>query len=51
MVEMKKISKEIFFGIAFLIRLVLVYYAKIIDEQSTTKKYTDTDYDVFTDGA
>ena len=30
---------------------MLVYYAKIIDEQSTTKKYTDTDYDVFTDGA
>jgi hypothetical protein len=25
---------------------LLVYYAKIIDENSTTKKYTDTDYDV-----
>jgi hypothetical protein len=29
---LNKISKEIFFGLAFLIRLLLVYYAKIIDE-------------------
>lgn len=49
--EAKKIWKYLFFGFALLIRLILIYYAKIVDETSPTKKYTDTDYDVFTDGA
>ncbi len=35
----------------FLIRLVVVWVAKIIDESSTTSKFTDTDYEVFSDAA
>jgi GPI mannosyltransferase 1 subunit M len=33
------------------IRLILVYVAKVIDEGPSPKKYTDTDYDVFSDAA
>ena len=36
---------------AFLIRLIVVYIAKLIDESSTTNKFTDTDYEVFSDAA
>ena len=43
--------KFIFFACALVIRLVLVYVAKVIDEGPSPKKYTDTDYDVFSDAA
>jgi len=36
---------------AFAIRLALVYVAKLVDESPAPKKYTDVDYDVFTDAA
>jgi len=36
---------------AFVLRLFVVYIAKIIDENSTTNKFTDTDYEVFSDAA
>jgi phosphatidylinositol glycan class M len=36
---------------AFVFRLVVVYIAKHIDETSTTNKFTDTDYEVFSDAA
>lgn len=36
---------------ALFIRLALIYIATIVDSASTTNKYTDTDYDVFTDAA
>ena len=48
---MKMDKKYMFFGAALIIRFILIYYAKIVDESSKTKKYTDTDYDVFTDAA
>jgi len=44
-------SKVFFFSVAFMIRMVLIYVAQIIDSTSTTNKYTDTDYDVFSDAA
>ena len=31
--------------------MVFIYIAKLVDESDLPKKYTDTDYDVFTDGA
>lgn len=37
--------------LGFLIRLVVVWIAKQVDEQSTTSKFTDTDYEVFSDAA
>ena len=37
--------------LALLGRLVLVYMAAIIDEKTPNMKYTDTDYDVFSDAA
>ena len=43
--------KLLFFYIAFILRLFFIYVAKIVDESGTSKKYTDTDYDVFTDAA
>lgn len=36
---------------AFVIRLIVVYIAKVIDETSDTNKFTDTDYEVFSDAA
>ena len=44
-------SKFIFFALAFAIRIGLIYVAHIVDTTSTTNKYTDTDYDVFSDAA
>ena len=44
-------GKAMFFYVALLVRLGLVYVAKRIDESPLPKKYTDTDYDVFTDAA
>ena len=43
--------KALFFGGALVIRLVLVWVAKMVDESDSPKKYTDTDYDVFSDAA
>jgi phosphatidylinositol glycan class M len=39
------------FSAALLIRFVGVYLAKLIDESPSPKKFTDTDYDVFSDAA
>ena len=36
---------------AFLLRIVIVIYAKFHDEASVTNKFTDTDYEVFSDAA
>ena len=36
---------------AFVLRLVIVYIAKLIDESGSTNKFTDTDYEVFSDAA
>ena len=44
-------KKWLFFLMALIIRLVLVYVAKLVDESDSPKKYTDTDYDVFSDAA
>lgn len=44
-------SKFLFFALAFAIRIGLIYVAHIVDTTSTTNKYTDTDYDVFSDAA
>ena len=44
-------EKVKFLFTAFLIRLIVVYIAKLIDENSTTNKFTDTDYEVFSDAA
>jgi len=41
----------LYFTLAFAIRIGLVYVATIVDEISTTNRYTDTDYDVFSDAA
>ena len=46
-----KCSKFTFMFGAFLLRMILVYVAKVIDESSEGAKYTDTDYDVFSDAA
>lgn len=40
-----------FFYAAFVIRIIFVLVAKLIDESDSPKKYTDTDYDVFSDAA
>ena len=44
-------SKFLFFALAFAVRIGLIYVAHIVDTTSTTNKYTDTDYDVFSDAA
>ena len=44
-------NKNYFFLAAFILRLVIVWIAKWIDENSTTNKFTDTDYEVFSDAA
>ena len=44
-------SKHLFFGLAFLVRLIMLGVGSYIDENTPSKKYTDTDYDVFTDAA
>ena len=36
---------------AMVIRLALIYVAKVVDESSDSVRYTDTDYDVFSDAA
>ena len=38
-------------GFALSLRVILIYLVKIIDEGPSSKKYTDTDYHVFTDAA
>ena len=38
-------------GFALFFRIVLIYLVKMIDEGPSPKKYTDTDYHVFTDAA
>lgn len=40
-----------FLAFSLIIRFVLVYIASIIDERTPHLKYTDTDYDVFSDAA
>lgn len=40
-----------FLGVALVLRLILVYVAKVVDDNTNGFKYTDTDYDVFTDAA
>lgn len=44
-------SKSRFFLAAFILRLVIVYIAKLIDGSSSINKFTDTDYEVFSDAA
>lgn len=43
--------KNTFLAFALLGRFALVYIASIIDERTPNMKYTDTDYDVFSDAA
>ena len=43
--------KGMFLWFALLGRFALVYMASIIDERTPNMKYTDTDYDVFTEAA
>ena len=43
--------KNTFLAFALLGRFALVYVASIIDERTPNMKYTDTDYDVFSDAA
>ena len=40
-----------FLAFAFIGRIILVWIAAIIDEKTPNMKYTDTDYDVFSDAA
>ena len=35
----------------FALRMFLIYVAHVVDTTSTTVKFTDTDYDVFSDAA
>jgi phosphatidylinositol glycan class M len=49
--QWSKTSKTLFFGLAFLVRLVMLGIGSYIDEHTPSKKYTDTDYDVFSDAA
>jgi GPI mannosyltransferase 1 subunit M len=44
-------NKVVFFLLAIVLRAALIYIAHIVDTTSTTNKYTDTDYEVFTDAA
>lgn len=44
-------EKVKFLMAAFVLRLVVVYIAKLVDESSSTNKFTDTDYEVFSDAA
>ena len=44
-------SKYFLMGFALFLRLILIYLVKHIDEGPSPKKYTDTDYLVFTDAA
>ena len=44
-------NKGVFFLAAFILRLVIVWVAKIIDESGGANKFTDTDYEVFSDAA
>lgn len=44
-------KKNAFLAFGLFGRFVLVYIASIIDERTPNMKYTDTDYDVFSDAA
>jgi len=44
-------NKVKFFLAAFFVRLLFVWIAKLIDESGSTVKFTDTDYEVFSDAA
>jgi len=44
-------SKNLFLAFALIGRFVIVYIASVIDERTPNMKYTDTDYDVFSDAA
>lgn len=44
-------NKTLFLTFALIGRFVIVYIASIIDEATPNMKYTDTDYDVFSDAA
>ena len=48
---MCKLNTALFFAAALLIRLVMVYVAKLIDDSPGPEKYTDADYEVFSDAA
>jgi len=44
-------SKYFMMSFALLLRFLLIYLVTLIDEGPSPKKYTDTDYHVFTDAA
>ena len=44
-------QKFIYCALNVVLRLMLIYVAHVIDTNSDTVKFTDTDYDVFTDAA
>ena len=46
-----KCNKTLYFTICFLVRLIVVFIGEAIDQYSTHMKYTDTDYNVFSDAA
>ena len=46
-----KQKKFQYFSAAFILRIALVIFAKFVDESDSPKKYTDVDYEVFSDAA
>lgn len=48
---MSKTSAAILFTVAALVRVAVIYIAKQIDENDDPVKFTDTDYEVFSDAA
>lgn len=48
---MSKDYKSTFFGVALAVRFFMVWVASVVDEKTPNMKYTDTDYDVFSDAA
>ena len=46
-----KASTLLFFLGAILIRALFIYIAKVVDESEAPQKFTDTDYEVFSDAA
>jgi phosphatidylinositol glycan class M len=46
-----KVSTIVYFFAAFAVRLMVVYIGCLIDSVGGAIKYTDADYEVFTDAA